>query len=175
MTRRDKIGIILNEATKWSISYEQIANGQYPFIPSIVRHNYKTQLTKLGKIYRGRNHFVDLGCGMGNVVLLMALYHPDKTCVGIDLDHTLLQRAITLRNKLELSNAYFIQSDIISYPVTRFDAIYTYMPMREQKLEQFLGQLMTQLYHYPRIVWYEAYYDKVWASCATTCHATHSL
>ena len=170
MTRRDKIGIILKEAARCAISCKQMTNDQYSFVPSIVYYNYKTQLTKLGNIYHGHNHFVDLGCGMGNVVLLMALHYPDKTCVGIDLDHTLLQQAITLRNKLKLNNAHFIQSDIISYPVMEFDAIYTYIPMRGQKLEQFLGRLMIHLYHHPHVVWYEAYYDKVWASCSTVIY-----
>ena len=166
ITEQDKISLISSETTKCYISGKETMNGQYSFIPSMVRHNYEAQLIKLGKIYYGRNHFVDLGCGMGNVVLLMALHYPDKTCVGIDLDHTLLQQAITLRNKLKLNNAHFIQSDIISYPIRKFNAIYTYMPMYGQKLEQFLGQLMIQLYHGTDTVWYEAYHDKVWISCS---------
>lgn len=107
-----------------------------------------------------RTTFVDLGSGMGRVVLLAAR-RPFKTVVGVELSPTLheVARENFARyggDDLRCHDVRFVRADAAGYRFPRGNlAVYLYNPFRAQILNDVLAHLTAQrrettlLYHTP--------------------------
>jgi len=72
--------------------------------------------------------FVDLGSGLGKVVLLVALLTGARAC-GVELDPQLVSQARSAARSLRLDDAHFIEGDIRECPLPQADVYYMYSPM----------------------------------------------
>jgi SAM-dependent methyltransferase len=72
--------------------------------------------------------FVDLGSGLGKVVLLVALLTGART-YGVELDPHLVSHARSAAAALHLENALFIEGDIRDAPLPPADVYYMYIPL----------------------------------------------
>lgn len=71
---------------------------------------------------------VDLGSGLGKVVLLVALLTGARAC-GVEIDPRLVSCARAAARSLRLDNAHFIEGDIRDIPLPRADVYYMYIPL----------------------------------------------
>jgi protein-L-isoaspartate O-methyltransferase len=74
--------------------------------------------------------FVDLGSGLGKVVLLVALL-TGAHAYGLERDPHLVCHASAAARSLELDNARFIEGDIREAPLPRADVYYMYSPLTQ--------------------------------------------
>lgn len=72
--------------------------------------------------------FVDLGSGLGKVVLLVALLTGARS-YGVELAPDLVSHARSAAQALHLDNAHFIEGDIRDVPLPRADVYYMYIPL----------------------------------------------
>jgi SAM-dependent methyltransferase len=72
--------------------------------------------------------FVDLGSGLGKVVLLMALLTGARA-YGVEIDSPLVSHARSAARSLQLDNAHFIEGDIREVPLPPADVYYMYIPL----------------------------------------------
>ncbi len=71
--------------------------------------------------------FVDLGAGLGKVVLLVALLSGARA-VGVELDPARVERARAAARALQLDNAEFIAADLREVSLPEADVYYMFMP-----------------------------------------------
>lgn len=72
--------------------------------------------------------FVDLGSGLGKVVLLVALLTGARS-YGVELDPHLVSHSRSAAQALRLDNAHFIEGDIRDAPLPLADVYYMYIPL----------------------------------------------
>ena len=72
---------------------------------------------------------VDLGSGLGKVVLLAALLTRAQA-VGIELDSTLLKAARLAATELALERARFLEADVAEGPLPEADVYYMFIPLQ---------------------------------------------
>jgi SAM-dependent methyltransferase len=72
---------------------------------------------------------VDLGSGLGKVVLLAALL-TGAEAVGVELDPRLVAHATEVAACLGLARAHFLQGDMRDTPLPRADVYYLFIPLR---------------------------------------------
>jgi SAM-dependent methyltransferase len=72
--------------------------------------------------------FVDLGAGLGKVVLLVALLTGARA-YGVELDPQLVSHARAAARSLRLDGAHFIEGDIRDAPLPAADVYYMYIPL----------------------------------------------
>jgi len=72
--------------------------------------------------------FVDLGSGLGKVVLLAALLTGARV-YGVEIDPVLVSHARSAARSLRLDNAHFIEGDIRSISLPPADVYYMYIPV----------------------------------------------
>lgn len=94
--------------------------------------------------------FVDLGSGLGKVVLLVALLTGARA-YGVELDSTLVTRARSAARSLRLDDAHFVQGDIRSAPLPPADVYYMYIPLTQstgvvQRLEALAAERSIRLF-----------------------------
>jgi tRNA (guanine-N7-)-methyltransferase len=53
----------------------------------------------------------EIGCGHGHFLAAYAAAHPHQLCVGIDISHERIERAIRKRDRAKLSNLHFIHAE----------------------------------------------------------------
>jgi tRNA (guanine-N7-)-methyltransferase len=81
-----------------------------------------------------RNEFVwEIGCGHGHFLTAYAVAHPDRLCIGIDIEADRIERAIRKRDRAELPDLHFIRADARDFLAAlpdpaRFAAIYALFP-----------------------------------------------
>ena len=74
--------------------------------------------------------FVDLGAGLGKVVLLVALLTGARA-VGVEIDARLVSHARAAAGALDVGNAQFIEGDMRAAPLPAADVYYMYSPLIE--------------------------------------------
>uniref|UniRef100_A0A0G4GTT2 Methyltransferase domain-containing protein n=1 Tax=Chromera velia CCMP2878 TaxID=1169474 RepID=A0A0G4GTT2_9ALVE len=79
------------------------------FVPAVEGGLLQSQLQK------GGVEFLDVGCGEGEVLLLLAAAFPSSNFTGIDLDVTAIQVAEQRAKDRGLSNVRFVASDISAF------------------------------------------------------------
>jgi SAM-dependent methyltransferase len=79
-------------------------------------------------------NLLDIGSGVGKFCL-SAAKNSKIHFTGIELREELHQQAIELKDKMNLTNVKFKQSDIVEVPFTTYDAIYYYQPFCEHLCE----------------------------------------
>jgi SAM-dependent methyltransferase len=79
-----------------------------------------------GKLGPGRV-FVDLGCGLGKVVLLISLL-TGADAYGVELDPHLVEHARSAADSLGLARAHFSVGDIRTLPLPLADVYYMFIP-----------------------------------------------
>jgi ubiquinone/menaquinone biosynthesis C-methylase UbiE len=68
-------------------------------------------------IYKERSTIFDVGTGSGRLPLLLAAVAPEITCIGIDLNPILLQKAQQISSEKHLSDRIsFLQADVQALP-----------------------------------------------------------
>jgi hypothetical protein len=72
--------------------------------------------------------FVDLGAGLGKVVLLVALLTGARA-FGVELDPLLVFEARSAARSLDLEHAHFLEGDIRDTPLPAADVYYMYIPL----------------------------------------------
>jgi SAM-dependent methyltransferase len=72
--------------------------------------------------------FVDLGAGLGKVVLLVA-FLTGARAFGVEIDPRLVSQARTAAEALGIGNAQFIEGDIRAAPLPAADVYYMYSPL----------------------------------------------
>ena len=97
--------------------------------------------------------FVDLGSGLGKVVLLVALLTGARA-FGVELDPILVSRARSAASALRLDEAHFIEGDIRDAPLPAADVYYMYIPLIHSnavvsRLEPFAAARRTLLFAQP--------------------------
>lgn len=64
------------------------------------------------QIITPRKPFVlEIGCGHGHFLTAFAQAHPDRLCVGVDMESKRIQRAVRKRERAELGNLHFVHSE----------------------------------------------------------------
>lgn len=81
---------------------------------------------------------VDLGSGLGKVVLLTALLS-GANAIGVELDGALVAGARSAASALGLANASFIEGDLRSVPLPEADVYYMFIPL--QRSAELLARL----------------------------------
>jgi SAM-dependent methyltransferase len=98
-------------------------------LPSPERHirRLETIATLLGRSPAAIDQatVLDIGCGLGALLLAMAVEHPNSTFVGVDYSSEYLGQARANQKVLGLTNVSFIQADIndFSWPGAPFDYV----------------------------------------------------
>jgi SAM-dependent methyltransferase len=86
-------------------------------------------LARLG--LRRTDHFVDLGSGLGKVVLIVAMTTPVEQALGVELSATRLRIAAQALAKAKAERirgsqrAAFVQADMLTHPLDEATVIYT--------------------------------------------------
>jgi SAM-dependent methyltransferase len=83
-------------------------------------------------------HLVDLGSGLGKVVLLTALLS-GANATGVELDPALVGAARAAAGELQLTRARFLEGDLRSVPLPEADVYYLFIPL--QRSAQLLQRL----------------------------------
>jgi hypothetical protein len=98
-----------------------------PYCPSgLVEIQFMLERAGLGP---GKT-FVDLGSGLGKVVLLVALLTGARA-YGMELDPHLVRRARAAAQALSLDGALFLEGDIRDAPLPAADVYYMYIPLTD--------------------------------------------
>jgi SAM-dependent methyltransferase len=96
-----------------------------PYCPSgLAEILFTLEKAKLG----ADTTFVDLGSGLGKVVLLAALLTGAR-CYGVELDPLLVAHAQSAAAALSLAKAHFIEGDIRTVSLPPSDVYYMYIPL----------------------------------------------
>ena len=96
-----------------------------PYCPSgLAEIAFMLEKAKLGP----DTTFVDLGSGLGKVVLLAALLTGAR-CYGVELDPHLVAHAQSSAASLSLAKAHFIEGDIRTVSLPPSDVYYMYIPL----------------------------------------------
>jgi SAM-dependent methyltransferase len=74
--------------------------------------------------------FVDLGAGLGKVVLLVALLTGARA-YGVEIDYQLVRHARSAAHSLRLDGAHFIHGDIRNAQLPAADIYYMYIPLSQ--------------------------------------------
>ena len=105
--------------------------------------------------------FVDLGSGLGKVVLLVALLS-GASAHGVELDPELAVQAQAAARSLNLDNAHFIAGDIRESPLPTADVYYMFIPLSRSadvasRIREFAGErrilLFSQTLDLKRLPW----------------------
>jgi arsenite methyltransferase len=98
----------------------------------------------------GARSVIDLACGPGDLLLLMAQIHPTIRFIGVDLSAPMLEAAERSRKSLGLDNVTFVQQDITDLDLNslgKFDAVTSTMAAHHlptvDHLERFFAQVQT--------------------------------
>jgi SAM-dependent methyltransferase len=75
---------------------------------------------------------VDLGSGLGKVVLLAALLTGTRAC-GVEIDPHLVARAASAAASLGIANAQFLHGDIRHAAIPSADAYYLFIPLQHSE------------------------------------------
>jgi len=97
----------------------------------------------------GEDVFVDLGSGLGQVVLLIGLMTKSR-CIGIEYEPAYHEYAERCRKKFGLNNARFINADALELPYDTGTIFYLYTPFENQMLSGMLA-LLEKAAHVRRI------------------------
>jgi len=96
----------------------------------------------------GARSVIDLACGPGDLLMLMAQIHPTVRFVGVDLSAPMLEAAERSRKALGLENVTFMQQDITDLDrdsLGKFDAVTSTMAAHHLPtvghLERFFAQV----------------------------------
>mgnify|MGYP001618055438 CR=1 FL=1 len=133
--------------------------GAYPFIPSITDEKNATLIrlltSEFGQPKDEELSFVDLGCGIGNIVLLVAKARPKWKCYGFDLDKICIEKAKELAKEYNISNAEFEVANIMNMKhLKHYARIYTYQPLDNiKKYEYLCGHIINNMLS--GSMWYE--------------------
>jgi SAM-dependent methyltransferase len=87
----------------------------------------------------GIAHFVDFGCGRGDVIIAVARACPETACVGVDIDEEALTAARLNGQVTDTRNLTFILDDVIACAALAQDVAYLYLG---GALNQRLGHLL---------------------------------
>lgn len=115
--------------TKDEISYKK---GEYPFIPHRVDEsfNYIKESIRLFKQLNNKNPktFLDLGCGIGNILEIAKLNGLEST--GVELNETLINLGKQIRPEVNI-----IHDDILKWiPKQKYDIVWFYKPLCDHML-----------------------------------------
>jgi protein-L-isoaspartate O-methyltransferase len=111
---------------------EELLDVAYPPLAHDVTRNSPSGLAEVrfmlehGRLAPGRA-LVDLGSGLGKVVLLTALLTGARAC-GIELDSRLVEHARAAAAHLRLDRAQFVVGDIREAPLPEADVYYLFIP-----------------------------------------------
>ncbi|MFH2028178.1 MAG: class I SAM-dependent methyltransferase [Nanoarchaeota archaeon] len=98
------------------------------------------------KLSLGRfTNFLDLGSGDGKVTLMAALFCKNST--GIEYDPILTGKAIDIRDKLQITNAKFINDDFFNHDISAYDVIFHApdQPLHRGVEDKLIGELKGKL------------------------------
>jgi arsenite methyltransferase len=98
----------------------------------------------------GARSVIDLACGPGALLMLMAQIHPTIRFIGVDLSAPMLEAAESSRQARGLENVTFVQQDITKLDLAslgKFDAVTSTMAAHHLPtvghLERFFAQVQT--------------------------------
>ena len=73
--------------------------------------------------------FIDLGCGDGRVVLEVGRAFPDRKCIGVELQSSLVEKAKTLAKQQRLGgNCTFHAGDLAAVDLSEASVVFLYFP-----------------------------------------------
>jgi tRNA (guanine-N7-)-methyltransferase len=68
--------------------------------------------TRFGQLFPAATDFVwEIGCGHGHFLTAYAEAHPERLCVGIDIDTPRIGRALRKSGRVKLPNLHFVQAE----------------------------------------------------------------
>lgn len=76
---------------------------------------------------RSNDVFIDVGCGLGHVPLLVSLFTPARS-VGLDFEPAYIKRAQECAQQLNLENVQFIHQDALAADLSSGTVFYLYTP-----------------------------------------------
>jgi len=85
-------------------------------------------------IFASKTEFVwEIGCGHGHFLTAYAAVHPDRLCVGVDIELERIERAVRKRDRAGLPNLHFVRADVHDFLASlpdsaRFTTIYVLFP-----------------------------------------------
>ncbi len=111
---------------------------EYPFVPMDTRQAYDQIKIAQGLVSAPQSTFIDVGCGIGNVLLMAELM--DFQVYGIEKDEYPFKIARKLMGKELVSSADIWQFDRFD----QFDVIYYFRPFSEKTLQYKFEKLMEE-------------------------------
>ena len=73
--------------------------------------------------------FIDLGCGDGRVVIEVAKAFPDRNCIGVELQASLVEKAKTMAKQQKLGgNCTFYAGDLAAVDLSEVSVVFLYFP-----------------------------------------------
>jgi tRNA (guanine-N7-)-methyltransferase len=79
---------------------------------SLILHR-KNELNEiLSAILAAQRRFVwEVGCGHGHFLTAFAQAHPDRLCIGVDMESKRIERALKKRDRARLPNLHFVHGE----------------------------------------------------------------
>lgn len=127
---------------------DQPKQAYFPFIP---HHGSLPDVLLSGK------RFIDIGCGIGQIVLTVAKLAPNMECIGLEVQPDLVKKAKKHQRDLQITNANFVVGDAFDYDFSGFDRLYSYMPIQDRSLMRKLWRKVWREMA-PGAMWYEVYW-----------------
>ena len=102
---------------------------------------------KTVKLEKFKN-FLDIGSGDGKVVLIASLFC--RNAEGIEIDKFLHGKAVEIKNKFEISNAFFHNKDFFLQDFSNYDALFLSpdAPLERGLENKLLREMNGKLIHY---------------------------
>lgn len=79
-----------------------------------------------------KTHMADLGSGLGMACFTAAADTRIESVIGYEFDSQVFDRALWIRNRFEVEQVWFINSDFLWSPISGFNLIYFYMPFAQR-------------------------------------------
>ncbi|HZZ57002.1 MAG TPA: methyltransferase domain-containing protein [Opitutaceae bacterium] len=95
----------------------------------------------------GTGLVLEIGCGHGHFLTAYGQAHPDRRCVGVDINQERVERAERKRARAGLPNVRFVRADIEDFlaalpPGSRFAAVFLLFPDPWPKRRHHKNRLM---------------------------------
>ena len=93
-------------------------------------------------------NFLDIGSGDGKVVLIASLFC--KNAEGIEIDKFLHNKAVEIKNKFKIDNAFFHNKDFFEHDFSKYDILFLApdAPLERGLENKLLKEMKGKLIHY---------------------------
>ena len=126
----------MDEILAYMRALEEQCTPKFPFISLNILYFIEEIKAAAALINRAGATFIDIGCGIGNKMLLASRYGFRTT--GIDISPEYLAVAESLVKHGSYRSFDLIQADALTYDYSNFDVIYFYCPCSDPKKEKTL-------------------------------------